>query len=252
MPAAAIILAAGQGKRMNSDLPKVLHRACGRTLVEYVLDAAAGAGAQRLVVVIGHRAELVREALAGRPGVEFAVQERQLGTGDAVKAATGTLGAHDGPVLVLNGDMPLIRSESLSRLLSEQQTRGAACVVGTATTEQNAGLGRIVRDAAGQFLRIVEERDASPEEAQIREINTGCFAFAGADLFAALQEIRPANQQAEYYLTDCAEILRRQGKTVVALPCFEIAESLGVNTPQQLAEVERAIQARSAASRNPK
>jgi bifunctional UDP-N-acetylglucosamine pyrophosphorylase/glucosamine-1-phosphate N-acetyltransferase len=243
-PAAAIILAAGQGKRMNSDLPKVLHRAAGRTLVEYVLDAARDAGAQRLVVVIGHKAELVREALANSPGVEFAVQQRQLGTGDAAKAGTAALGKHEGPIFVLNGDMPLIRSQSLGKLLNEQQSRGAACVVGTATTEQNAGLGRIVRDETGEFLRIVEERDATPEEKAIHEINTGCFAFAGPDLFAALDEIRPTNQQAEYYLTDCAEILRRAGKRVAALPCFDIGEALGVNTPDQLAEVERALRAR--------
>jgi bifunctional UDP-N-acetylglucosamine pyrophosphorylase/glucosamine-1-phosphate N-acetyltransferase len=241
MSPAAIILAAGQGKRMNSDLPKVLHKARGRTLVEYVLDAARSAGAQRLVVVIGHRAELVREALAGYPGVEFEVQERQLGTGDAVKAATTALGTHTGPVFVLNGDMPLIRSESLAKLLDEQSTRSAACVVGTATTEQNAGLGRIVRDGGGQFVRIVEERDASDAEKRIQEINTGCFAFHGPDLFAALERIRPLNQQGEYYLTDCAEILRSAGKTVVALPCFDIAEALGVNTPQQLADVEQAL-----------
>lgn len=241
MSTAAIILAAGQGKRMNSDLPKVLHQACGRTLVEYVLDAARGAGAQRLVVVIGHQAELVREALADYPGVEFAVQVQQLGTGDAVKAATDALGAHDGPLLVLNGDMPLIQSASLSKLLGEQRTRGAACVVGTATTEQNFGLGRIVRDESGGFQRIVEEREATDAEKQIQEINTGCFAFAGPDLFAALQEIRPANTQAEYYLTDCAEILRKAGKTVAALPCFAISEALGVNTPEQLAEVELAL-----------
>lgn len=240
-PAAAIILAAGQGKRMNSDLPKVLHKAAGRTLVEYVLDAARDAGAQRLVVVIGHKAELVREALANYPGVEFAVQQQQLGTGDAAKAGTSVLGPHDGPIFVLNGDMPLIRSQSLGKLLDEQQKRGAACVVGTATTDQNAGLGRIVRDASGEFLRIVEERDATPEEKAIREINTGCFAFGGPDLFAALDQIRPTNQQAEYYLTDCAEILRRAGKRVVALPCFDIAEALGVNTPDQLADVERAL-----------
>ena len=240
-PAAAIILAAGQGKRMNSDLPKVLHKAAGRTLVEYVLDAARDAGAQRLVVVIGHKAELVREALANYPGVEFAVQKRQLGTGDAAKAGTTALGKHDGPIFVLNGDMPLIRSTSLGKLLNEQQSRGAACVVGTATTDQNAGLGRIVRDAKGEFLRIVEERDATPEEKAIREINTGCFAFGGPDLFAALDQIRPTNQQAEYYLTDCAEILRRAGKRVAALPCFDIAEALGVNTPEQLAEVEQAL-----------
>lgn len=242
---AAIILAAGQGKRMNSDLPKVLHTVCGRPLVEYVLDAARAAGAGRLVVVIGHRGDLVRDALRNERGVAFAVQARQLGTGDAVKAAAGLLERHQGPILVLAGDMPLVRSASLMRLLEEQRACGAACVVGTAITEQNAGLGRIVRDAGGAFLRIVEEKDATLEEQQIQEVNTGCYAFAGADLFPALDQLSPANQQAEYYLTDCAEILRRAGKTVIGLPCFEIAEALGVNTPEQLAEVERALVQRS-------
>ncbi len=237
----AVILAAGQGKRMQSDLPKVLHQACDRSLVEYVLDAARAAGAERLIVIVGHKAELVREALAGRSDVEFAVQKRQLGTGDAVKAAGDLLAAHEGSVLVLAGDTPLIGSGSLARLLEEQQTHRAACVVGTAETQQNQGLGRIVRDERGDFLRIVEEKDASAAEKAIREINTGCYAFSGPDLFSALDEIRPANQQAEYYLTDCAEILRRRGKSVRAVQCFTIEEALGVNTPDQLAEVERVL-----------
>lgn len=237
----AIILAAGLGKRMNSDLPKVLHQACGRPLVEYVLDAARAAGAARLVVVVGHKAELVREALRTHADVDFAVQERQLGTGDAVKAAQAAVGEHQGPVLILAGDTPLIRSSSLRRLLEELSSHRAACVVGTAETDQNQGLGRIVRDAEGRFQRIVEERDATPQQQAIREINTGCWAFQAPDLFAALAQLRPANQQGEYYLTDCAEILRQAGKTVRAACCFDISEALGVNTPDQLAEVERAL-----------
>lgn len=237
----AIVLAAGQGKRMLSDLPKVLHPACGRPIVEYVLDAARAAGVTRLVVVVGHRAELVRDALGRHADVEFATQIRQLGTGDAVKAAREAVGRHEGPVLVLAGDTPLLRSASLRTLLHEQQTQGAACVVGTAETEQNQGLGRIVRDEHGAFVRIVEERDATPEQKLIREVNTGCYAFQGPDLFAALDQLQPQNQQDEFYLTDCADILRRSGKTVAAACCFEIAEALGVNTPEQLAEVERVM-----------
>lgn len=244
---AAVILAAGQGKRMQSDLPKVLHEACGRPLVEYVLDAARTAGIGRLIVIVGHKAELVRDALAGQADVEFAVQERQLGTGDAVKAAGELLKSHQGPVLVLAGDTPLIGSASLARLLEELRTHQASCVVGTAQTDQNQGLGRIVRDATGEFLRIVEEKDASAEQKAIREINTGCYVFAGPDLFSALDELRPTNQQSEYYLTDCAEILRRRGMVVRAVSCFTIEEALGVNTREQLAEVERVLRAESGA-----
>jgi len=240
----AIVLAAGQGKRMKSDLPKVLHRACGRPIVEYVLDAARAAGVKRLVVIVGHQAELVRDALGRHADVEFARQERQLGTGDAVKAAQSAVGNHDGPVLVLAGDTPLLRSESLRTLLNEQSSRQAACVVGTAMTEQNEGLGRIVRDADGTFERIVEEKDANARQKLIREINTGCYAFHGPALFAALEELSPQNQQGEYYLTDCADILRRAGKTVLACCCFDIAEALGVNTLEQLAEVERVMLSR--------
>jgi bifunctional UDP-N-acetylglucosamine pyrophosphorylase / glucosamine-1-phosphate N-acetyltransferase len=238
---AAVILAAGQGTRMKSDLPKVLHEACGRPLVQYVLEAARAAGARRQVVVVGYQADRIRSALAGQEDVEFAMQERQLGTGDAVKAARPLLNDHAGPVLVLAGDMPLVTPRSLSRLLDEQARHAAACVVGTAETEQNQGLGRIVRDADGTFLRIVEERDATDAEKQIREINTGCYAFDGPALFEALDAIQPANDQEEYYLTDCAEIMRAAGKVVRALQCFDISEAIGVNTPEQLAQVERVM-----------
>jgi bifunctional UDP-N-acetylglucosamine pyrophosphorylase/glucosamine-1-phosphate N-acetyltransferase len=245
MPATAVILAAGQGKRMKSDLAKVLHPACGRPMVEYVLDAARRAGATRLVVIVGHQADRVKEALQGQKDVEFALQTEQLGTGHAVMMARPQLEGHNGPVLVLAGDTPLIRSESLRGLLDDQAREQAACVIGTAETEHNEGLGRIVRSAGGEFERIVEQKDATPEQRTIREINTGCYAFHAPDLLHALTQVRANNQQKEYYLTDCAEILRRAGRRVIASKRFDIAEALGVNTAEQLAEVERIMQSSS-------
>lgn len=243
MSPVAVILAAGKSKRMQSETPKVLHEACGRPMVEYVLDAARQAGCTRLVVVVGHKADVVQAALAHHADVQFALQSEQLGTGHAVMMAKDLLLDHTGPVLVLTGDTPLLRASSLKGLLDEQARYGAACVVGTAKTDQNEGLGRIVRDAAGDFLRIVEHKDATPEQRAITEINTGCFAFDGPALFRALDEVRPNNSQAEYYLTDCAEILRRSGQPVRAACLFTISEAMGVNTQEQLQEVEMVMKA---------
>jgi len=240
---AAIILAAGQSKRMKSELPKVLHPACGRPIIDYVLDAARAAGATRLLLVVGHKADLVKTELQHHVDVEFALQSEQLGTGHAVMCCRDQLRDFEGPVLILAGDTPLLQGKSLARLLLERDKAEAACVVGTARTENNAGLGRIIRDAGGEFVRIVEQRDASPEELRITEINTGCFAFHSRDLFAALEQVRPENAQGEYYLTDCPEILRQQGKKVLAACTLEIQEALGVNTQEQLMEVERVMQA---------
>jgi bifunctional UDP-N-acetylglucosamine pyrophosphorylase/glucosamine-1-phosphate N-acetyltransferase len=242
---AAVILAAGQSKRMNSEIPKVLHPACGRPIVEYVLDAARQAGARKLVVVIGHKAELVRAALGHHRDVDFALQSERLGTGHAVMCSRNQLQEHAGPVLILAGDTPLVRGSSLAGLVRTLQEQSASCVVGTARTENTKGLGRIVRDAHGEFLRIVEEKDATPEEQRITEINSGCFAFDGRALFDALDRIRPENAQGEYYLTDCAEILRGLGKRVVASCTLDIQEALGVNTQEQLAEVERVMRTRT-------
>ncbi|WP_437230712.1 NTP transferase domain-containing protein [Planctomicrobium sp. SH661] len=241
---AAIILAAGKSKRMQSETPKVLHQACGRPMVEYVLDAARQAGASRLILVVGHKADLVKQALQHHSDVEFALQTEQLGTGHAVMSCRNQLKDFTGQVLILAGDTPLLRGTSLAKLLNEREEQQAACVVGTAKTENNAGLGRIVRGANGEFLRIVEQRDATPEELQITEINTGCFAFHGPDLFHALDQVRPENAQGEYYLTDCPEILSREGKKVLAACTLDIQEALGVNTQEQLAEVEAVMQQR--------
>jgi bifunctional UDP-N-acetylglucosamine pyrophosphorylase/glucosamine-1-phosphate N-acetyltransferase len=237
----AVILVAGQSKRMKSEIPKVLHPACGRPLVEYVLDAARQAGAGRLVLVIGHQAEMVRSVLAHHPDVEFAVQSERLGTGHAVMCAREQLEGHAGPVLVLAGDTPLLRGASLARLVQVLRDVEAACVIGTAVTENNAGLGRIVRDAAGEFVRIVEHKDAAPEELKITEINTGCLVFDGRALFDALDRVKPDNAQGEYYLTDCAEILVQLGKRVVASCTLDIQEAMGVNTQEQLAEAEKVL-----------
>jgi len=238
----AIILAAGKSKRMQSETPKVLHQACGRPIVESVMDAARKAGASRLILVVGHKADLVQQALQHHPDVEFALQAEQLGTGHAVMSCREHLTDFQGQVLILAGDTPLLRGSSLQKLLKEQQLQQAVCVVGTAKTQKNQGLGRIVRNEQGEFLRIVEQRDATPAELQITEINTGCFAFDCESLFSALQQVRPENAQGEYYLTDCPEILSRQGKRVIAACTLDIQEALGVNTQEQLAEVEKVMQ----------
>jgi bifunctional UDP-N-acetylglucosamine pyrophosphorylase/glucosamine-1-phosphate N-acetyltransferase len=145
-------------------------------------------------------------------------------------------------VLVLTGDAPLMRAETLKMLLDEFQVQNAACVIGTAETEQNQGLGRIVRDAQGEFLKIVEQKDASPAELAIREINVGCYVFDCRRLFEALDEIQPNNRQKEYYLTDCAGILKAKGLRVVACKKLDVVEALGVNTRSELAKVHRALQ----------
>lgn len=243
---AAVILAAGKSTRMKSDLPKVLHPILGRPMIEYVLDAARAANCQKIVVIVGHKAEEVKAALAHHKDVEFALQAEQKGTGHAVMMCADNLADHDGPVLVLAGDTPLLKGSSLSRLLDVQREHHAACVVGTAITQANEGLGRIVRDAQANFLRIVEQKDATPEEAAIEEINTGCFAYDGRQLFNALEQVKPNNNQAEYYLTDCAEILRQAGETVLADPAFNIQEAMGVNTQEQLAEIAEILQKDSA------
>lgn len=239
----AVILAAGKGTRMKSTLPKVLHEACGKPMIEYVMDAARKAGVRQLIVVVGHEAELVKKTLQHHDDVEFVLQAEQLGTGHALMVCESQLTGQNGPVLVLAGDTPLLKSESLAGLLTDLQENNAACVIGTAITEANHGLGRVVRDADQQFVKIVEQKEATPEEEAIQEINTGCYAFAGQHLLKSLMQIRPENQQAEYYLTDCPAILLRENQTVIAAERFNIREAMGVNTLEQLAEVETILQA---------
>lgn len=241
MSALGIVLAAGKSTRMKSALPKVLHDVCGRPMIEHVLDALRRAGVEKTVVVVGHRADLVQGALSKRRDLEFALQEEQKGTGHAVMMCREQLARHDGPVLVLAGDTPLLKSETLQQMLAAMQTDQAACVIGTAMTAANQGLGRIVRGDNNQFERIVEEKDATAEQKAIQEINTGCYTFDAAKLLASLEHLRTDNAQGEYYLTDCPRHLLSGGEKVVAAPVFDIIEAMGVNTRVQLAEVSRQL-----------
>jgi bifunctional UDP-N-acetylglucosamine pyrophosphorylase / glucosamine-1-phosphate N-acetyltransferase len=244
--AVAIVLAAGKGTRMKSDLPKVLHEVCGQSMVEHVFDAVRGAGVTRIICVIGHKADLMREKLGHHTDVEFVLQEEQNGTGHAVQMAAPPMKGYDGPVLVLAGDTPLLRAESLKGLLDELISNQAVSVVGSAVTDNNQGLGRIVRDADGAFTSIVEEKDATDQQRAIKEINTGCYAFDAKSLFQSLAEVKPLNTQGEYYLTDCPEILLKQGKKSLAAAKLDINEAMGVNTQDQLAAVAEVINSRAA------
>lgn len=238
----AVILAAGKSTRMKSQTPKVLHPVCGRLMIEYVLDAAREAGVEKLIVIVGHKADLVREALSGHDDVVFAEQLEQNGTGHAVMMAEQELQDHHGSTLILAGDTPLLQGSSLKSLLDAQTSDQSACVIGTADTADNDGLGRVVRDADGQFTCIVEHKDATQEQRAITEINTGCYAFDTQLLLTSLRQLQPNNVQAEYYLTDCPRILMDDGHKVSASCSLTIQEAIGVNNRVQLAEVRRHIQ----------
>ena len=235
----AILLAAGKGKRMASDLPKVLVPVCGRPMIGYVIDAVRAAGIERMLIVVGYRAESVREQLADEPGVEFVEQTEQLGTGHAVMMCCEQLMAHNGPVLILAGDSPMVEAMSLRAILAEFEAQQPACLLGTATKPNPAGLGRIVRDAAGQFQAIVEEKDASPVERTFTEVNMSTYVFRSRDLVWALERLTADNSQGEYYLTDCPGVLKAAERPVLALNCLQPSESLSINTTEELAAVER-------------
>jgi bifunctional UDP-N-acetylglucosamine pyrophosphorylase / glucosamine-1-phosphate N-acetyltransferase len=237
----AVVMAAGKGTRMKSELPKVLVSVCGRPMIDYVLDALATAGVERVVVVVGYRADDVRSALASRPGVEFAVQSEQRGTGHAVMCAREFLRQHDGAVLVVAGDSPLMQPSSIEKLLEEFKRSRPACLLGTATKDDPRGLGRVVRDAQGRFTGVVEERDATPQQRALREVNLSCYVFNARDLLSALDAIRADNAQGEYYITDCPGVLLAAGKDVRALNVLQPCEALSINDMDELAAVASAM-----------
>jgi bifunctional UDP-N-acetylglucosamine pyrophosphorylase/glucosamine-1-phosphate N-acetyltransferase/UDP-N-acetylglucosamine pyrophosphorylase len=237
-PIKAIILAAGKGTRMKSDLPKVLMLACGRPLVDYVLDTVRAAGIDDIVVVVGYQAELVREALHDRKGVRFCEQTEQLGTGHAVQICRGELEGFDGGVLVLTGDSPLTQVASLAHLIDLFQSEQTSCVMGTLLTDDPAGLGRIVRDGHGNFLAIVEEKDATEDQKKINEVNMSTYLFDCRALLGALDRLSNNNRQGEFYITDCPGILKSDGLDVRALPVLRPCEALSINTVEDLRIVE--------------
>lgn len=237
----AIVLAAGKGTRMKSDLPKVLCQADGRPLVRYVIEALRRAGVGRIVAVVGYRAELVEAELGDVPGIAFAAQTEQLGTGHAVMMARAELEKHAGPVIIVAGDSPMLRSESLAALLAEFSRGDVAGVLGTLVVDDPHGLGRIVRDAAGRFTAIVEEKDATPDQRLVREVNMSTYVFDAGRLRAALDRLTNDNSQREYYITDVPRIMLRDGLKVLALPVLDPLEALSVNTVEHLQAVEAVL-----------
>jgi len=234
----AIVLAAGKGKRMGSDLPKVLVPVCGRPMIRYVIDAVRDAGVERMLIVVGFRADLVRRELIGEIGLKFVVQSEQLGTGHAVSMCRETLELHEGPVLIVAGDSPLVQASSLRALLQQFAARRYACLLGTAQKPNPTGLGRILRDSEGEFSGIVEEKDATPEQRAITEVNLSTYVFRPDALLSALEQLTAHNVQGEYYLTDCPGVLKQQGERVNALCVLQPIEALSINTKEELAAVE--------------
>lgn len=230
---AAVILAAGLGKRMGASIPKVLAELAGRPLIQWVVEAAHRAGIGRVIVVIGHKGEMVEAALKGHD-VEFVWQRDLLGTGHAVMQALPLLKGHEGLILVLLGDAPRVRPETIRQILSLHVETGASATVLSADFDDPHGYGRVIRRPNGLVEAIVEERDADDKTKSIKEINSGCICFSPDDLFSALDEVTNENAQGEYYLTEVPTILRREGKSVAAHKAEDPIEAAGVNSPDQL------------------
>jgi bifunctional UDP-N-acetylglucosamine pyrophosphorylase/glucosamine-1-phosphate N-acetyltransferase len=240
----AVVLAAGQGTRMKSKLYKVLHPVCGKPMVQHVVDTLDAMRVEDVVVVVGHGADAVRAALGDR--VAYALQQEQLGTAHAVQQAVPFLQGKQGTTFILYGDVPLLSSETLTALLQYHEQQQAAATVLTAKLPDPTGYGRMIRNEAGEVMRIVEHKDASPEERAIREINTGIYCFDNQKLLNALSQVKNDNAQGEYYVTDCVGILREAGEKVVAYEAVDPEETMGVNDRVQLSEAEAYMRRRIA------
>lgn len=236
----AVVLAAGKGTRMKSDLPKVLCEANGKPLIQYVVDSLRDAGIDRIVLVVGYRAELVRQHFEADPNIRFVEQTEQLGTGHAVMVCREELESHRGPVAIVTGDSPMLQSDSIKQLLGEFES-DPACVLGTLIHQTPHGLGRIVRDENGKFVAIVEEKDATDEQRMISEVNMSTYVFDCGQLLTSLDKLQNNNRQNEYYITDVPGILLGEGKDVRALPVLRPIEALSVNTVEDLALVEESL-----------
>lgn len=239
METKAVVLAAGKGTRMMSEsnhLPKVLRQACGKPLLHYVLKALDFIPVENTVLVAGYMRE---DVFAAFPDYPRAVQDPQLGTGHAVMCAREHLKDFDGTVLICYGDMPLLKKEVYQGLLEFHEKSGASCTMLSGTCDEYLPYGRVLRDENGDFLRIVEDRDCTPEQKAIRELNVGIYAFDCKQLLASLDKIRNNNAQNEYYLTDVPEILRQGGERVAVYTAKLNEQIIGVNTPEQLATTEK-------------
>lgn len=239
---AAVILAAGQGTRMNSKLAKVLHPIAGKPMIEYGVDAARESGASKTVVVIGHQSEQVRDLLGER--VTFVEQERLLGTGDAVKAARSALQEQAEHILVFYADMPLIRPETLHGLMDKHFGSGATLTMLSVVSEDTMNFGRIVRDAKGKAARIVEEVEATPEQFALKEINPGFYCFKADWLWRSFEKLKPSPKKGEYYLTDLLEIAVLEGEPIETETIHDVSQVIGINTRAQLALAEKIMRER--------
>lgn len=244
-PAAVIVLAAGEGTRMKSPIPKTLHRVCGQTMLGHSLAAGAELSPSRLIVVVGHDADRVAaHARDEVPGVVVVEQDYLGGTGHAVRVVLETVGTISGTVVVTYADIPLLTGATLATLVAERAATDAAAAVLTAHVPDPTGYGRIVRDEQGALAAIVEHADATPAERAINEINTGMYAFDGDLLADAVKRVRTDNVQGEEYLTDAVSVLRTDGYPVATVTCQDVEEVQGVNDLAQLAHVSRVLNAR--------
>ncbi len=246
MALTAIILAAGKSTRMKSALPKPLHEVCGRPMLGYILDAAFDAGAERAIVVVGHGKDLVIERFGDDARIDFVEQTEQLGTGHAVKVCVPHLenAGLEGDVIVLAGDLPLIRADVLKQLVAGHRQANAALSLATAELDNPFGYGRVIRDDMGRFIKIIEQFDATPAEAAVREVFPS-ITCGRADVMAdALAKLRNDNAKGEYYFTDVFEIAQNAGRSVLAIKCVLPTDIVAPNTRQQLAEAGRVMQGR--------
>lgn len=238
----AIVLAAGKGKRMKSKLYKVLHPVCGKPMVGHVVNTVRLTNSERTVVIVGHGAEDVQAYLGDQ--AEYALQAEQLGTGHAVQQAEELLGKEEGTTILICGDTPLVRAETIEAMIALHEGEGAAATILTAIPEDPTGLGRIIRGEDGGVLRIVEQKDCTPEEAAVNEINTGTYCFDNRKLFDALSRVTNNNAQGEYYITDVIGILRGDGDKIAAYATRDLDESIGVNDRVVLSQAEAAMRER--------
>lgn len=242
MELAAVILAAGKGTRMKSDLPKVLHPVCGRPMLGHVINSVIGAGVTKTVIVAGFGAQQVTDFLGDQARV--VLQEEQLGTAHALLQTEPEFKNYSGDLLVVCGDTPLLRAETLAKLAQYHRQSGATATLLTAEMANPTGYGRVIRNNNGSVDRIVEQKDASPEELLVKEINTGVYCFSSRGLFEALKQISPANAQGEYYLTDIIQIFVKQGLTVQAVTLEDAQEVQGINDRIQLSNADAALRMR--------
>jgi len=241
---AAIILAAGVSSRMKTEMPKVLHQVCGRSMLSYVLDSCRAVGVTKIFVVVGYGAEQVKEQFGSDSDITFVLQAQQKGTGHAVLCCKDQLGDFEGDTFVICGDMPLVRSDILQSLLDRQDKSGAVVTLATAILEDPSSYGRINRDSEGNLLGIIEDKDCSEEQLEIKEVNPSYYLFDNKVLFETLAKVGNDNAKGEYYITDSISILLGEGKEIEAVTSVEPAEAMGVNSRVDLSAISKVMRER--------